>query len=212
MPIAFLHFLREHVYVTYSQPQAVAPVTQHSFLSMLDSLIFGASWVLYAIAAIIFCVSGVALHKQHNTTLGFITVVVLALLAFNVWKLHLDLGMIAVDLAIYVIAGVIWSVIKWWLHIKAWLIKANQLQAKKESLMAEHWSGDNIRRSEVREACTVSRNKANITNWIVYWPISLFITFTHEIFEHIYNSMFGIYSRIAAPVHAKLAELEKVAE
>jgi hypothetical protein len=42
----------------------------------------------------------------------------------------------------------------------------------------------------------LSRNKSRITNWIIYWPWSLFWNFTRDFFNTLYKAMSGIYQRI----------------
>ncbi len=105
----------------------------------------------------------------------------------------------------YVAAGATYSVLKWiWVvnHSSA-LIKANFEEFSKRAGRGPNSTPASVEDFKKSDYNTLraSRNKTKIMVWLVWWPASLFWTFTHdflvEVWNHVYNLFANLYDRIA---------------
>ena len=105
---------------------------------------------------------------------------------------------------VYVISGVAWSFVKWYIFLKgiAKLIH-------KYGLNGYHNDYHYLKIPEFKE------NKERIISWITYWPFSIFWTLTHTFFFEIYNwitnTLEKTYQRTIDTIFEdiKIAEKEK---
>ena len=128
--------------------------------------------------------------------------------------------------AAYVLIGIIWSMVKWWFHVRK--IAKNQREARTywlqeradsppgnvklyenalatgvlDPVLQKAWE-DNIRRHcyDSIKKPYASENKKKIMGWLAYWPWSFLWTFINDpvrtFFNWLYESLSGLYQRIA---------------
>jgi hypothetical protein len=100
--------------------------------------------------------------------------------------------------AVYVLIGVLWSVVKWYFYL---------VKIRKE-LKANLASG--VRRvGDTRPRRSFAKNnKARITGWMAHWPFSIVGTivgdFLLELWNTIYEWLSGVYERIETRVFKDL--------
>jgi hypothetical protein len=150
-----------------------------------------AAWILICILAIIL----IALAEAG--ALGWATGVALAiggLLIYTgfiagpaIWLFIKANPLIVVSLlVVYILAGTVWSVIKWWFFVRK--NRREQEESKKK-----HPNSVTIRIPQVGDY------KSKITTWMTFWPLSLLWTMIDDpiraIFLHIYH---GISNKLQA--------------
>ena len=84
------------------------------------------------------------------------------------------------------------------LGIVGWLVVGVANSIWRLSVMA-HDVVDEYNRTgygDPKHDLALSRNKGRITNWIIYWPWSLFWNFFRDFFNQLYKAMSGIYQRV----------------
>lgn len=111
-------------------------------------------------------------------------------LFYNSWssKLHLELKDIAIYGGSYIVIGMIWTIIKWWLHVKRIQVEITQIP-----------DGTNDRRTdEIRSKLDPTQNKARITTWGVYWPWSMFWSMIHDTVDMAYQALLNRFRSISA--------------
>lgn len=149
-------------------------------------------WSLVAVASIIFIVGA---ESDKYTFSGIVT----AVLALLYWRPLMAVGLswqIIVGIVVgYCLAGVAWSVFRWWKYVEAVVI-----QFKKES----GGQLSDTEKSSVKYQVSVNRNKRRILGWIAYWPWSVIWNITGDVFTMLYNHMKAAYQRIADAALAKL--------
>lgn len=88
----------------------------------------------------------------------------------------------------YLLAGAIWSLVRWFLYLKGLSIDKDE--------------NGKVRHSKYK--FEVSSNKGRITNWMMYWPFSLIWTVIDEpvkkSFRWIYSKLEGKYNSISESI------------
>lgn len=133
-------------------------------------------WIVTLIASIIFIVG------CEKDTIGlsiFATIVLLILYHDPLVALLSNAITLTIVIVGWLILGVINSV--WRLHNMA-----------QEAVKIYNETG----RGNPAFDLQLSKNKGRITNWVIYWPWSLFWNFTRDFFNQIYKAMSGIYQGV----------------
>jgi hypothetical protein len=153
--------------------------------TILTSLAVGTIWfyLIIAIASVIFiaCIE----HDHYGTP-----TVLSILLAILYWKAFVTLSLptIAIIVGGYALAGIIWSVYRWYRHVQQ--VAFTYREKYGLTLTPSQKSG---LKSEIR----VSDHKSRITAWIAYWPWSLLWNITGDFFSMLYDAMVNAYQHIA---------------
>jgi len=105
----------------------------------------------------------------------------------------------------YFAVGTIWSFFKWYLKVNKYVDKYNTAKKEyQESEVTIKWE-DYRHKPRKPHAKT---EKATISYWIGYWPVSVIVFFFEDFFtkiiETIMNMFQGIYTRIENRVYSKL--------
>lgn len=140
-------------------------------------------WLIAVITSIIFIAS---IENDHYAT-PTITALVLGIVY---WKpiSAISWQTILLAIGIYALAGVVWSLFKWYRFVKA-----------KSFCLRERY-GDTLSQEEMdtlRRTLSVSQNKARLTGWIAWWPWSLIWNITGDFFNFLYDTMVHAYQKIA---------------
>ena len=157
------------------------------FETLLGFFAFGAIgfWLLLLVASIIF----IASVECDTYSPAVIATIILAVIY---WKPLIGLGLtwqsLLIGTAVYVGAGIAWSVWRWIKYVKETVESYNEKKGGKL---------DDYTKSSIKDAVSVSRNKSKITAWIAYWPWSAFWNITGDFFKMIYENMKAVYQKIA---------------
>jgi hypothetical protein len=141
-------------------------------------------WILCSLLSIVFiaCI--------ENETHWFPTCALIALGAIY-WKPLVALGLawqgLAIGALVYVVAGMIWSIYRWYRFVKETADKYRQQYGNTLT---------DSNRSSLKSDISVSSNKALITGWIAYWPWSLVWNITGDFFKTAYEKLQKVYQGI----------------
>lgn len=153
--------------------------------SILAALAVGTFWfyLIIAIASIVFIA---CIENDHYGT----PTVVSILLAVLYWKAFtvLSLPTIAIIVGGYAVAGVLWSVYRWYRHVQQ---AAFRFREKYGTTLTSS------QKSDLKSEIKVSEHKSRITAWIAYWPWSLLWNITGDFFSMLYDAMVNAYQHIA---------------
>ena len=140
-------------------------------------------WIIALTASIIFIAS---VENDHWLT-PTITAIVLGIIYWN-QLMAVGWQTIVLTIAGYVLAGVLWSLFKWYRHV-----------SKKAAYYHEKYGNTMLPAlySELRSAVSVSSNKSRLTGWIAWWPWSLVWALTGDFFNFLYDMMVNAYQKIA---------------
>lgn len=100
----------------------------------------------------------------------------------------------------YLFIGAIWTIVKWWLHIKR-----IQTQIASEAAGASEYRHTP---GYFRQQLQPSWNKSKIIFWGLFWPWSVLWTSTHDAMESIFNTLRSVYERMAKGALVDLETLE----
>lgn len=141
-------------------------------------------WMLCSLVSVIF----IACLENDNQWLP--TMVSVALVAIY-WKGFVALGMtwqgVAIGVLVYAVAGMLWSVYRWFRYVKEQAASYRQRYGV---------SLTDSQRRELKSEISVSDNKSRITGWITYWPWSLLWNIAGDFVKTIYEQLQGVYQRI----------------
>lgn len=154
-------------------------------------------WLLAVIASIIFIAS---IENDHYTT-PTITAIVLGIVF---WPFLAAIGVktLLFIIAGYTLAGVLWSLFKWYRYVS------------KEAAYYHEKYGTTISKEQLaalKDAVSVSDNKARLTGWIAWWPWSVVWSLTGDFFNFLYDTMVNAYRKIADRALGKFAVATKSA-
>ena len=123
---------------------------------------------------------------------------------------------------VYLVVGVLWGFIKWWLFVVE--VKEEYKQRRKvfmhkhNIIDPSHMSSPTIKDMFAREVNTsnipprASEHKSEITGWISYWPISviwsLISDFVTAFFKRIYKIFASSFQRISDHSFKEFKELD----
>jgi hypothetical protein len=119
--------------------------------------------------------------------------------------------------------GVVWSFFRWWRHLAHWRFDYQQVRdtwLKRNGFKsAADLSGEQLEKMlssigyNYRTVPTASSNKARITAWMVFWPLSVIGWALNEPVKRAANALFnlfkGTYQRIADYMFKDFTELKK---
>jgi len=139
-------------------------------------------WLLTIVASIVFIA---CVEHDHYTW----PTILLVLFGLVYWKAIVAISWPAIAIFVggYAIAGVSWSVYKWYRFVQK---KAFYYRERYGLSLSE--SNKNDLKSELK----VSNHKAKLTGWIAYWPWSLLWSITGDFFNMLYDAMVNIYQKI----------------
>ena len=140
-------------------------------------------WILMFFASIIFIA---AIENDHYTLPTIVAVV----LGVTYWKSIASLPWqgLLIGFGIYVAIGIAWSVFRWyrWVTVKA----AEYRKRYGDTLTPS-------RKDDIQREIEVSYHKAKLTAWVAWWPWSMIWNLTGDFFNMIYETMLGVYQKIA---------------
>jgi len=153
--------------------------------SILTAFAFGTIWfwVLTFLVSIIFIAS---IDNDHYAT-PTSTAIVVGLLF---WKpiMALSWQAIAISFAVYVLAGILWSLFKWYRFVQK---KAAYYHEKCGTTLTS------TQLTSFKDSVSVLGNKARLTGWIAWWPWSLIWSVTGDFWNFLYDTMVNAYRKIA---------------
>jgi hypothetical protein len=157
-----------------------------TFLALFEVGAIG-FWLLLTFASIVYIV---ALESRKFwlslvVTLGLLAGYGKTLLAQN-WTI----GNILAAVGIWALAGVLWSIYRWFRHVRTEVEKLKNKEGEYGRTYVTNLEGvfDNN--------TSPAQHKAEITAWIAYWPWSLAWHFTSEFWTNLYEMVKGIYQNI----------------
>ena len=165
--------------------------------AILDFFAVGAIgfWLFVILASIVYVIS-VELDK-YSAAIG------LTVLAVIIWHRELmemckHWEIFGIGVLAYGIAGGIWSIFRWFRYCKKFVAES----------MEENWTSrkPEERLSLIQDRLNLRHHKSRITGWIVFWPWSLVWNITGDFFTMIYDSLKGIYQKIANSIVEKAME------
>ncbi len=107
--------------------------------------------------------------------------------------------------AIYLVAGAIWSFIKWISRVKTSISDfkdaspdlANKLQLQNPSSDVQRELSLSSDVNKLKLDISPSRNKSKIICWLAYWPLSIFWDCTVDLFKNLYRYLQDGYKMIS---------------
>ncbi len=141
-------------------------------------------------------------------------------------------GHLAVWAIVYVVIGVVWSLVRWALYVadareelleykRAWETThgdfgCSYYENGEKKVTTDFWvwwrlGGDDARMARRNHAIPQPQDfKGRIISWMAYWPISmlnsLLFDFLRRFFSHLYNALAGTFRRISRAVYGDLAD------
>jgi hypothetical protein len=191
------------------------PYSRSIFMTEFLSLfIFGTFWfwtvsLIFLIIAVVF--------TEHESGIGALVTLTLYILYFQLLAKINFLGWLFekpanffIAIGSYLIIGLIWSCVKWWLlvsHIAekekdrwADFLKKNDLPENTKTLpqrLFDDWSSSSFKYRKPE----FSKNKDKITLWVTYWPLSMVYSllrdFIIKVIRRIVLHFQKIYEKIA---------------
>ena len=159
---------------------------------MFSFLIVGGT--LFWISAIVLSIIIIAtLHNEDGYGLA-VAVTVVFCVAFYKMFLAISVAKLLWCIGAYLVAGAVWSVWRWYRHIRD---KVDEAKA-----------GEYIHENDLNPA----RRKGKISAWIAYWPFSVFWELTHNLFENIRKMCVGFYEKISSTGAAEIKAIQAAQE
>ncbi len=169
----------------------------------MDAFLIGSGWVFWALMVLFIIVATPFIESDESEVplLGpFLTLVIIgAILYFTNRALGINERLIDIVqhpvrplfyLGVYIIAGIIWSFIKWY----QLLLRFKNADSHNRSYRFKTAVVDGIKIPVAAE------NKARLTSWLMFWPLSLTWFAVHKPFTSIYEWLADSYNRIARSV------------
>lgn len=159
---------------------------------MLTFLAIGglAFWISIAILTITVVWS---LEEDAYGFAGFLTVLFIAAFGYAAIPV-ISLSAIAWGAGAYIVAGSVWSIWRWYRHVRKMIAMAK--------------AGEKINGYDIAERhIEPSNNKAKIMAWIAYWPWSVVWELTAGLWRNLYDLLVGVYDRISAGAKSELKVL-----
>lgn len=166
-------------------------------------------YTFYVLLALAFLSASSNFYSRDYVSGGsvFLFIVAIGLFAYNHYA-HISPFLLAIVLPSYLIVGLVWSIIKWRLHVKEEIIDYQQRVNDVETTVNRKWcKDDEDYAKKIEEAksqyleilktqSNTSRQKHRIKSWIAVWPVSMIITCSYNAIDHIYNECIGMFNRI----------------
>ena len=171
-------------------------------------------WILTGLAALILFVMTEFEQPGWATGTLIVTFVALAVFGnFNLWQVvHGNPMGALLALLAYVGVGAVWSVGKWWFHVKECRSNYQDLRDAFMERNKLEKSADipDDRKSSFQEVVSrhasaakplIRENKSRITIWMTYWPWSMTWTIINDpvkkTFRWVYHQLQAVYQAIA---------------
>lgn len=171
------------------------------FLSLFELWTIG-FWILMAVCSIIF-IAAIENDKY------FVPAVVTGLLGLCYWKslasLQLDWRTIGLGALIYIVAGIIWSVYRWYRYVHDYVDNYKE----KNPTFKKHGKLSESDLEYLKSRIDVTDNKSRICTWIGYWPWSLVWHITGDLFNSIYKNMKKVYQKIVNHALSNISVIER---
>jgi hypothetical protein len=184
---------------------------------LYEVIAFGSLWFWLFTALV---VGGMfwQLDERHNPISGPLTVLLIALVFVTlftdvpVWAWLKNNPYTALAYAGgYVLAGTLYSVVRWYFFCSD---RAREYEKRRSDIQQSfntHYSKSYTSFKAYAEDQGIfpmpSRNKALLTAWAMYWPVSAIWMLTHDIayriFRWIYDRMYSVYYRISVGVFSR---------
>jgi len=150
-------------------------------------------WVLF----VIFSIFAFACTESDNKGVLVVATIVFLGLFYKSWiKLDVSLKEVAIFAGSYIVIGSIWTIIKWWLHVK-------KVQLDIQSTAPSQYSSV---REGFRRKLDPVQNKARITTWGIYWPWSMLWSAFHDIVDMAFQALLRQFRKISAGALKELDE------
>ena len=163
-----------------------------SFTPLLEFFAIGTLgfWGLITLISIVF----IACIENDKYTFPTILFLVFGLIYWKpVSSFHMDWRAISLGVLIYLVAGVAWSIFRWFRYVKTNVAEYN------ESPSESHYA-------DLKWKIDAHHNKSRITAWIAYWPWSLVWNIIGDVCVTIYEHLQGVYQNIS---HKALKNIPK---
>ncbi len=196
--------------------------------------------ILYLIPLIAFSAIGIFLEQEEE---GKATLVFSLLIAIVLWQYKTEIfSFVSTNpynifgfVLCYVLAGVIWSFVKWYTYVKDAFVKFNKIKDECIKELGDIKTEENLKRfisrlRDVSEYSLIERyysfddavskispkakeKKTIIISWISYWPISLIATLLNNpfkrFFEWVYSLVSSSYDEISKKILDKILKDNK---
>jgi hypothetical protein len=126
---------------------------------------------------------------------------------------------LGIGIAIYLVLGAIWSIVKWWFYLHDELERVQE-NSKYDIAILEKLNNapsgleerNRILSSVKSRVPKASENKTTITNWMIFWPFSMLYSLYADIlcklFNRIYQALQRVYDKITASVFRDIINLK----
>lgn len=123
---------------------------------------------------------------------------------FNFFKAIAHHPLVALEGTIaYVLAGMLWSIAKWWFHVRAARERFDEAKKSWFNLNAADFKSENNefkRYAKEKLIPSVQKEKGRIVTWMVYWPWSAAWTIVNDpvkrTFTIVYNQIKSVFEII----------------
>jgi hypothetical protein len=156
-------------------------------------------WLFWAVATVVIICSLETEHFMWGNMFAFVGALLIYLSFSHIAPGVLTLGNIGIAVGLYLAAGGIWSLFKWWRHCR------QELEATKEKIAHQPDRFD-YHQSDLRNQVSASQNKGRICAWITYWPWSCFWNISRDAINTVFDALTGLYNGIS---NHTLNQLEK---
>jgi hypothetical protein len=192
---------------------------------MLTLLAIGTLWFWVALVVLLVVIT-VVVESESGTWATVVTVG--SLLGIN-YLYKLSLFTLAVSnpshtlglLLVYLVAGVVWSLIKWYFYLHERLKEFNESQAKflkdnKATEMTPALAAQFTGSYSYTGIPTAKGHKADLTRWATYWPFSVVGSLLNDVVRktwvYIFDLLQSTYQRMADSMFASAAKVNNLAK
>lgn len=192
---------------------------------MLTLLAIGTLWFWVALVALLVVIT-VVVESESGTWATVVTVA--SLLGIN-YLYKLSLFTLAVSnpshtlglLLVYLVAGVVWSFIKWYFYLHERLKEFNESQAEflkgNEATEMTPALAAKFTNSYIYKNIPVAKeHKADLTRWATYWPFSLIGSLLNDVVRktwvYIFDLLQSTYQRMADSMFASASKIDSLAK
>ena len=156
----------------------------------------GLSYVNWAIAAIVVAILIATEHAEHHIASAVVFVagvgLTFVMLRNAQPSFELGLGTLFMAAVLYVVIGVVWSVVRYGIMCNRHIQK----------YMSESTRSSLDTPSSVKDYLKPSKNIDRIVSWIVNWPISMIVTSLHEVIDALGGFVKGSFKAVYEAVYS----------
>lgn len=92
----------------------------------------------------------------------------------------------------YIVAGVVWSFVKWF----SFLMRFRDVLKEIDVPGSEHYRETSYRGNSLNQKPMAARNKKKITAWMIFWPFSMVGTVLNDPVKRIFTFLFGRFKHL----------------